>query len=132
MSHQSANPCGCVVQVVIVVIVVMIVVWTCHVDVGHTRILQAHFPEGIAVRTLLFGRIFAKFLGVVHVGDQGLRFFAELVDLLRLFQILNNRWFNLLVLELLDQPLDTVLAYCILRLDCRKRYSGCSVLQVSP
>ena len=26
-----------------VVIVVMIVMWTCHVDVGHTRILQAHF-----------------------------------------------------------------------------------------
>ena len=24
-----------------VVIVVMIVMWTCHVDVGHTRILQA-------------------------------------------------------------------------------------------
>ena len=42
--------------------------------------------------TLPFGRIFAKFedLGVVHVGDQVLRFFAELVDLLRLSQILNE------------------------------------------
>ena len=41
-------------------------------------------PVGVAVRTLLFGRIFAKFedLGVVHVGDQVLPFFAELVDLL--------------------------------------------------
>ena len=38
-------------------------------------------PEGIA-----FGRIFAKLEdhGVVHVGDQVLRFFAELADLLRL------------------------------------------------
>ena len=43
-------------------------------------------PVGIALRTLLFGRVFAKFedLGVVHVGDQILRFFAELVDLLGL------------------------------------------------
>ena len=41
-----------------------------------------HFTVGIAIRTLLFGRIFAKFedLGVVHVGDQVLRFLAELVD----------------------------------------------------
>ena len=49
-------------------------------------------PAGIAVRTLQFGRIFAKFedLGVVHVGDQVLRFFAELVDLLRQSQVLNE------------------------------------------
>ena len=78
----------------------------------------SHFPVGIAVRTLLFGRIFAKFedLGVVHVGDQVLRFLAELVDLIRLSQILNERIFILVVLEL-DQPLDFVFAYCILRLD---------------
>ena len=46
----------------------------------------------IAVRTLLFGRIFAKFedLGVVQVGDHVLRFFADLVDLLRLAQVLNE------------------------------------------
>ena len=44
------------------------------------------FTVGIALKTLLIGRIFAKFedLGAVHVGDQFLRFFAELVDLLRL------------------------------------------------
>ena len=44
------------------------------------------FPESNALKTLLIGRIFAKFedLGVVHVGDQLMRFFAELVDLLRL------------------------------------------------
>ena len=36
--------------------------------------------------------MFAKFedLGVVHVGDQVLRFFAKLVDLLRLSQVLNE------------------------------------------
>ena len=50
------------------------------------------FRVGIAVKTLLFGRIFAKFedLGVVQVGDQILPFFAELVDLLRLSQVLNE------------------------------------------
>ena len=50
--------------------------------------------------------MFAKFedLGVVQVGDQVLRFFAELVDLLRLAQILNQWFFMFVVLELLDQP----------------------------
>ena len=56
------------------------------------------------------------------------RFFAELVNLLRLSQILNKRIFILVVLELFDQPLDFVLAYCVLRLDCRKRYSSNSVI----
>ena len=52
----------------------------------------SYFPVGIAVRTLVFGRIFAKFedLGVLHVGDQFPRFFAELVDLLRLVQVLSE------------------------------------------
>ena len=67
------------------------------------------FPVDIAVRTLLLGRIFAKFedLRVVQVSDQVLRFFAELVDLLRLAQILNE-WFCMsVVLEFLDQPFDS-------------------------
>ena len=67
---------------------------------------------------MLFGRIFAKFEDLDV--DQILRFFAEPVDLLRLYQILNERIFILVVLELLGQPFDFVLAYCILRLDCRK------------
>ena len=52
----------------------------------------SYFPVNIAVKTLLFGRIFAKFeeLGVVQVGHQVLRFFAELADLLQLSQILNE------------------------------------------
>ena len=33
-----------------------------------------------------------------------------------------------MVVELLDRLLDFVVAYCILRLDCRKRYSGYSVV----
>ena len=47
------------------------------------------FPVGIALKTLLFGRMFAKFedLGVFQVGDQILRFSAELVDLPRLAQV---------------------------------------------
>ena len=36
--------------------------------------------------------------------------------------------FLFVVLELLDQPLDSVLAYCILRLDCRKSCSRFSVI----
>ena len=50
------------------------------------------FQVGIAVRTLLFRRMFEKFedLGVVHVGDLFLPFFAELVDLLRLAHVLNE------------------------------------------
>ena len=45
----------------------------------------------------MFGRIFAKFedLGVVQVGDQVLRFFAELVDLLRLAQVLKGMYDSL-------------------------------------
>ena len=46
----------------------------------------------LTVRTLLFGRMFAKFedLGVVQVCDQLMRFCPELVDLPRLAQILNE------------------------------------------
>ena len=55
-------------------------------------------------------------------------FIAELVDLLRLTQILNERFFMFVVLELLGQPFDFVLAYCILRVDCRMKYSRYSVI----
>ena len=79
----------------------------------------------------MFGRIFAKFedLAVVQVFDQILQFFAELVNLLRLAQVLKEGFIMLVVLELLDQPLDLVLAYRILRLDCRKRYFRYFVVQ---
>ena len=83
---------------------------------------HSYFPVDIAVKTLLFGRIFAKFedLDVVQVGDQILRLFAELVDLLRLSQVLKEWFLMLVVLELLEQLLDLVLACCILLLDCRR------------
>ena len=63
---------------------------------------------------MLFGRIFVKFedLGVVQVDDQILRFFAERVDLLRLARVLNERFFMFVVLDLLDQHIDLVLANC--------------------
>ena len=95
-----------------------------------TAIDYTDFPVGIAVRTLLFGRIFAKFedLGVVQVGDQILRFSPELVDHLRLAQVLKEWFLKFVVLELLDQLLDLVLACCILLLDCRKKYSRYSVI----
>ena len=53
--------------------------------------------------------------------------FAELVNLLRLAQVLNE-WFFMLVLELLDQPLDRALAWSFLLLDCSRRYSRYSVI----
>ena len=73
----------------------------------------------------MFGRIFEKFedLSVVHVVD-----LAELVDLQRLAQVLKERFLMLVDLELFDQLLDFVLAYCILLLDCRKRHSRNSVI----
>ena len=61
---------------------------------------------------------------VFRVVDQVLRFFAELADPFRLSQALNERFFVLVDLELLEQPLDFVFAYCILQLDCRKKYSS--------
>ena len=68
-----------------------------------TAIDNFDFPIGFAVGALLFGRVFAKLedLGVVQVGDQVLLLFAEVVDLLRLSQVLNQRFFILVVLELL-------------------------------
>ena len=95
-----------------------------------TAIDYSFFQVGIAVRTLLFGRIFEKFedLGVVHVGDQILRFSAEFVDLLRLAQVHKEGFLVLVALELLDQFLDLVLTCCIQLLDCRKRYSRYSVI----
>ena len=52
----------------------------------------SYFPVSIAVRILLLGRNFSKFedLGVVQIGDQISRFFAEVVDHLRLAQVLKK------------------------------------------
>ena len=88
------------------------------------------FPVGIAIGTLFFGGVFAKLedLGVVHVGDQILRFFAELVDLLRLAQVSKEGFLVLMVLELFDQLLDLVLAISILLFDYRKEYVTNSVV----
>ena len=88
----------------------------------------SYFPVGIAVKTLLFGRIFAKFedLGVVQVGDQVLRFLNLLIFCVWLKPLMNDSlclWFSNFSINLL-----TVLAYCILRLDCRKRYPRNSVI----
>ena len=88
---------------------------TLHIS-STTAIEYSYFPLGIAVWT----SVLFKDFGVVQVGDQVLRFFAELVDLLRLAQVLNEWFLMFVVLELLDQPFDFVLAYCILRFDCRK------------
>ena len=74
------------------------------------------------MRALLLGRGFAKFedLGVVHVGDQILRFFTELIDLLRLAQVLQEGFLVRVALGLLNQLLDLVFATCILLFNCRK------------
>ena len=74
--------------------------------------------------------MFAKLedLGVVHVGDQILRFFAELVDLQRLAQVLKEGFLVLVVLKLFDQLLDLVLEICILLFEDRKTYAKNSVI----
>ena len=66
----------------------------------------------IAIGALLVGRSLAKLedLGVVHVGDQILRFLAELFDLLRLVQVLKEGFLVRVALELLNQLLDLVFA----------------------
>ena len=88
------------------------------------------FPVSIALRTLLFERISAKFedLCVVHFGDQFMRFFAELVDPLRMAQVLKEGFLARVVLELLDQHLDLVFTCCILLFYCRKWYAKSSVV----
>ena len=65
---------------------------------------------------------------VVHVGDQNLRFFAELVDLLRLPQVLKETFLVRVALELFNQLLDLVFAICILLFDRRKGYDRNSVV----
>ena len=50
--------------------------------------------------------------------------FAELIDLLRLAQVLKERFLVLMALELFDQLLDLVLAICILMFDYRKGMPG--------
>ena len=107
-----------------VVVVLLEVRWTprrFHIS-SSNAVDQPNIPVGIAFRTLLFGRIFAKFedLGVVHVSDQFLRFFAESVDLLRLAQFLKVWFLVLVLLKVFDQLLDLVLTRCILLLHCRK------------
>ena len=67
-------------------------------------------------------------LCVVHVSDEILRFLAELVDLLRLLEVLREGFFVRVVLELLDQLFDFVMTMCILLFNCRKRYIRNSVI----
>ena len=79
---------------------------------------------------MLFGRGLAKFddLRVVHVGDQILRFFAELIDLLRLAQVLKEGFLVRVALELLEQLFDFVSTMCTLQFDCEKVYARNSVV----
>ena len=74
-----------------------------------------------------FGRCFAEFeyFSVIHVGDQLLRYLAELVDLLRLLEVLKE---GVLVLELLNQLFDIVFAIFILLFNCRNKYIRNSVI----
>ena len=91
----------------------------------------SHFSVGIAIGALLFERGFAKLedLGVVHVGNQILRFFAEHVDILRQAQVVKEGFLVQVALDLLDQLLDLVFTCCIVLLfDCGKGYARNSVI----
>ena len=61
-----------------------------------------------------------------------LRFLAELVDLLRLLEVLDEGFFVRVVPELLDQLFDFVLAMCILLYNCRKKYTSRMILLAAP
>ena len=95
---------------------------------------NANLSVQITIRALFFGRGFAKFenLTVVHVGNQLLRLFAEHIDLLRLVQVLQERFLIRVALELLNQLFDFVFAIYVLLFDCRKAYAGYSVVNVAP
>ena len=66
-----------------------------------------------------------EYFSVIHVGDQLLRFLAELVDFLRLLEVLKE---GVLVLQLLNQLFDIVFAIFILLFNCRRRHSRNSVI----
>ena len=70
-------------------------------------------------------------LRVVHVGDQLLRFLAEHVNFVRLFQVLQERLLVRVTLELLNQLLDRHCAICVLLLDYGKRNARNPVVNVS-
>ena len=93
-------------------------------------IFRKYNIQCLAIRALLFRRCFAKLedIGVVHVSDDLLRFLAELVDLLRLFEVLKEGFFVRVVLEFLDQLFDIVFTMCILLFNCRERYTRNSVI----
>ena len=85
---------------------------------------NAEFPVGIAIGALLFQKISVLLISAIKSFDS----LAELVDLLRLAQILKNGFFVLVALELFDQLLDLVLATCILLFNCRKCHAKNSVV----
>ena len=74
----------------------------------------------------MFERSFAKFedLNAVHVGDELLRFLAEVVDLQRLFQLLKEGFLVRVAVELLNQLFDLFFAICILLFDCGRSMPG--------
>ena len=92
---------------------------------------QCLLPVQVATRALLYGRGFAMFEDlrvVVHVGDELLRFLAEIVEVFRLLEVLKEGFLVRLVLELLNQLLDFVFAICILFFNYRTKYTKNSVI----
>ena len=81
---------------------------------------------------MFLGGCFAELedLRIVHVGDQVLRHFAELVQLVDLFQVLQERLLVRVVLELLNQLLDRFSAIRVLLLECTLRDARKSLIDV--
>ena len=73
----------------------------------------------------------SKDLGIANAGDQLLRLFAELLNLHRLIQVLQDRLLIRVVLELLNQRFDLFFAIRVLLLDCRMRYARYSKVNVA-
>ena len=67
----------------------------------------------------------------VHIGDQVLRLFTEWISLLSFVRDLQQQIPVRMILELLNQSFDCFFAICVLLLDCRMRYAGNSVINVT-
>ena len=85
------------------------------------------------IGALFLGRGFAKleYLRIAHVGDQLLRLFAERIDLFSLIQVLQEKLFVRVFLELLNELFDCFSAIRVVLLDCRMRYAWYSIVDVA-
>ena len=105
-----------------VVIVVMIVMWTCHVDVVHTRILQAQFDPNTdlsAYFSQFSNRSFFLFIALMVVNTWSCDFVQLLSRFIPKFALSFTR------ISLHDLPYVKDKMKCLLRISLNKAISLC-------